>query len=409
MDSSSNLSAPATCKASIGDPANGLIHNTNLSCDIVSDADGYSYEYSWDGINWEINWFQTTYQSITVAHGDSPNIPVYYRVRAYKSFPMQYSNYTYASPQPIYTACDDGAPLTIEGVTSNSLNITLNPETPVENPWYTTYFIYYFTSGAAGYVQADGTLGAYPVFQTKNSWGTIRVSGLSNNSEYCFSAWATNKDDDSRSGPFTCVTTGINGPVLMQVNPLNYATITDNYPAFTMLFDKTVYSGAGNLKVYKFNTTTPVLTIPITAAMIQGNKVIVTYSSTIKGLDKNTNYYVLVDGSALMDNAGNVFAGVKDASFWNFKTGPNFATLLDTHSSFDYKIYPNPVRNELTIEIEGNTKKIDFEIFNTISQVVSTGSLFEKITIPTTSFVPGVYLIKFKSGNLYEFKKIIKE
>ena len=202
-------------------------------------------------------------------------------------------------------------------------------------------------------------------------------------------------------------------PVLINWSPTVGSTIADNYPTFRMTFDENIFIGTGgNLKVYKINSTTPVLTIPISAnnsSTYNGNSVTIDYAITQNGLDKNTNYYVLVDGSALKDNAGNAFAGINDASVWNFKTGPKFATLLDTHSSFDYKIYPNPVSNELTIEIEGNTKKVDFEIFNTISQVVSTGSLFEKITIPTTSFVPGVYLIKFKSGNLYEFKKIIKE
>lgn len=75
----------------------------------------------------------------------------------------------------------------------------------------------------------------------------------------------------------------------------------------------------------------------------------------------------------------------------------------------NFKVYPNPVTNELTIELEGNMKRIDFEIINSLGQVVYTGSLFEKIVVPTTSFTPGMYVIKLKSGKTYEFKKFVKE
>jgi hypothetical protein len=73
------------------------------------------------------------------------------------------------------------------------------------------------------------------------------------------------------------------------------------------------------------------------------------------------------------------------------------------------KVYPNPVSNELIIEIDGNTEKLNFEILNTIGQVVFKGNLVEKTTVQTSNFAPGVYLIKLKNGKTFEFKKIIKE
>ena len=73
------------------------------------------------------------------------------------------------------------------------------------------------------------------------------------------------------------------------------------------------------------------------------------------------------------------------------------------------KVYPNPVRNELIIEMEGNKDKLNFEILNSIGQVVFNGKLIEKTIIETTNFTPGVYLIKLENGKTYEFKKIVKE
>ncbi len=72
-------------------------------------------------------------------------------------------------------------------------------------------------------------------------------------------------------------------------------------------------------------------------------------------------------------------------------------------------LYPNPVSNELIIEVKGNKELFNFEILNTIGQIVSKGSFEEKITIQTSNFTSGFYLVKLENGNAFEFKKIIKE
>ncbi len=73
------------------------------------------------------------------------------------------------------------------------------------------------------------------------------------------------------------------------------------------------------------------------------------------------------------------------------------------------KVYPNPVSNELVIEIEGNNKKVNFDILNVIGQVVFKGNLVEKTTVQTSNFKPGLYIFKLKNCKTFEFKKIIKE
>lgn len=73
------------------------------------------------------------------------------------------------------------------------------------------------------------------------------------------------------------------------------------------------------------------------------------------------------------------------------------------------KVYPNPVSNELIIEIECGIEKMNFEILNAIGQVVFKGNFVKKTTVQTSNFAPGVYLIKLENGKTFEFKKIIKE
>jgi hypothetical protein len=72
------------------------------------------------------------------------------------------------------------------------------------------------------------------------------------------------------------------------------------------------------------------------------------------------------------------------------------------------KVYPNPVVDELIIEIIGNLKKTNFEIINSIGQIIYKGSIVEKAIVQTSNFKPGVYIIKLESGDNFEFERIIK-
>lgn len=72
-------------------------------------------------------------------------------------------------------------------------------------------------------------------------------------------------------------------------------------------------------------------------------------------------------------------------------------------------VYPNPVTNNLSIEIENGSCKATYEILNLRSQIVLKGNFVGKTNIQTTSFAPGIYFIKLWNGNTFELIKIIKE
>ena len=72
-------------------------------------------------------------------------------------------------------------------------------------------------------------------------------------------------------------------------------------------------------------------------------------------------------------------------------------------------IYPNPVSNELNIEIEGNNEQVNFEIINSMGQVVLKGNFVKKTSVQTNNFAPGVYILKLGNNKGFEFKKIVKE
>jgi len=72
-------------------------------------------------------------------------------------------------------------------------------------------------------------------------------------------------------------------------------------------------------------------------------------------------------------------------------------------------IYPNPVANELNIEVEGYNEKVSFEIFNDIGTVVSKGTFIERTKENTGLLKSGFYLIKLKIKGTYYLKKIVKK
>jgi len=181
------------------------------------------------------------------------------------------------------------------------------------------------------------------------------------------------------------------------------ATILDNHPTFKMTFDENVAAGAGSLKIYKVGTTTATLTIPITAVMISGKDVNVsyTYSSTIGGLDKNTDYYVLVDAAAITDISGNTFAGITSNSAWTFKTGANFATgetpIID--SSNEFKVYPNPFVGVVNIDSTSDLSKavVSNIAGQTVKVVANPGN-----SIDLSELHSGIYFI-----SLYNMDNVI--
>ncbi len=71
-------------------------------------------------------------------------------------------------------------------------------------------------------------------------------------------------------------------------------------------------------------------------------------------------------------------------------------------------IYPNPIKDELIIEIKGNKEEIDFAIENAIGKQVYKDQLIEKVIINTSDFNSGMYLVKFNNGKTVQFVKIVK-
>jgi hypothetical protein len=105
-------------------------------------------------------------------------------------------------------------------------------------------------------------------------------------------------------------------------------------------------------------------------------------------------------------NENDSFATLTSYNSSRSNIATNAVTGIPEFEDNNIKIYPNPVKSELKIDFEGGST---FEILNLMGQVVYTGNLIKNTIVQTSNLTSGVYLIKFKSGKSFEYKKIIKE
>lgn len=85
------------------------------------------------------------------------------------------------------------------------------------------------------------------------------------------------------------------------------------------------------------------------------------------------------------------------------------AGINENKANNSINVYPNPVSNELVIELQGSNETTKFEIFNSIGQSVISGSFTDKTMVQVDALLPGIYFIKINNGNISEYKKIIKK
>lgn len=145
---------------------------------------------------------------------------------------------------------------------------------------------------------------------------------------------------------------------------------------------------------------------------------------TFKNLSKNATSYEwnFGDGNTSTETnpthtypmCGN-YTVTLSANYCTYSNTMSQSVQLNTDGTENYQmqnniiLYPNPISNELMIEMEGNNKIVNFEILTAIGQVIFKGNFIDKTTVQTNNFTPGMYLVKIENGKTFEFRKIIKE
>ncbi|NVO03767.1 MAG: T9SS type A sorting domain-containing protein [Bacteroidetes bacterium] len=191
--------------------------------------------------------------------------------------------------------------------------------------------------------------------------------------------------------------------------------------SITVFFDTNAISG--NISVYGYNPCSGNGANSSLPIIVNSVAVGVTLSGTTISADSTADAYQWINC-----NNGNLpIPGAINQSFTAISNG-NYGVIITQGACFDtsacveiktvgiesfnsdnLSIFPNPVSNELIIDLKGNIEKTNFEILNSIGQIMYKGSLVGKTKINTSKFSAGIYIIKLENGKTFEFKKIVKE
>lgn len=111
----------------------------------------------------------------------------------------------------------------------------------------------------------------------------------------------------------------------------------------------------------------------------------------------------------ISSNTGNIAANTNGGiDYLVVKLSPEQLSK-DEFSSNNIKVYPNPTLNDIEIDFIDNLEQVDVEIFNELSQQVSSLHFQNQsnICLPLPN-QKGVYLLKIKNGANVWFRKIVK-
>ncbi len=143
----------------------------------------------------------------------------------------------------------------------------------------------------------------------------------------------------------------------------------------------------------------------LVSSSITGNK----WFSTTFGflVDEVTNtfypqyvgeYYVVVSNSYYGCNS------LPSNTIYYFNTG-----IKENKEEVELKIYPNPAKDEINIELNTNNYSSDYQIYNALGQLMEKDKFIDKTIVNTQKYAKGIYFIKIAYQNTILYRKIIKE
>ncbi|MBT4153501.1 MAG: hypothetical protein HOE53_02520 [Candidatus Magasanikbacteria bacterium] len=159
---------------------------------------------------------------------------------------------------------------------------------------------------------------------------------LISQTEYYFFIDATAVDDTSAnsyagitvSTTWSFTTADTTDPTLLYVNPADNATGVGVTSTFEIAFDEAIATSTGNIYIYKTNDNSLIETIDIEGALVTASSTNALIIDPVATLDSNTEYYFLIDITAIDDSAGNSYAGIALSTAWSFTTTDTAAPTI---------------------------------------------------------------------------------
>jgi hypothetical protein len=196
---------------------------------------------------------------------------------------------------------------------------------------------------------------------------------------------------------FTSFTPDTTAPAITAVAPADNIIGMSPTANLTVTYNETVQKGTGFITIKKTSDDSTVEAIDVTTAAVTVASTLVTIDPSVT-LDASTEYYVLIDATAIRDVAAapNNNAGITSTTAWSFKTfTPGDIVMSQIYggggnSGAQYK-------NDF-VELHNNTAQ-SITLFGWSVQYASSTGLFTNIsTIPTATIPSGGYYLIQQGG-----------
>lgn len=87
-----------------------------------------------------------------------------------------------------------------------------------------------------------------------------------------------------------------------------------------------------------------------------------------------------------------------------YKITDPFASVTEQPAEVNFKVYPNPTRNQLTITTAGNST---FSLLNLTGKVLKSFEVQQEKEISTVDLAPGIYIVRENTSGAQT--KIVKQ
>ncbi len=116
--------------------------------------------------------------------------------------------------------------------------------------------------------------------------------------------------------------------------------------------------------------------------------------------------YEYVDKSAI---AGNAYYRLKQTDYNGvFRYSDPIYTNCN-QSTLDVLVYPNPITNNVNVELLSEHQTVQYEVLNALQAVIYSGEFENKMNIDLSTQTKGVYFVKILRNERTELIRIVKE
>ena len=197
-------------------------------------------------------------------------------------------------------------------------------------------------------------------------------------------------------------------PTVTALSPADNAANVAVGSNLVVTFDETIAAGTGDILVRRTSDDSTALTIPVSDSQVTVSGAVLTINPS-SDLDNSTGYYIQIASTAVVDSAGNAYAGINDATTWNFSTAappdvtpPTVNSIVDDRSGG--AINANlPVVYTITFSEDINLSSIQVTEFdNAGTASITIGTIAEPnpgvVTVVVTPTSTGTLQLRIPTG-----------